>query len=144
VLLVSGSCSHKEVFFDFHSIKNASWERNDVAVFEVNITDSIHPYEVFVEIRNNENYTFSNIWLFVDFKTPGGSIRTDTIGMDLADIYGKWYGNGISLHCLSTLYEKSIRFPYTGTYTYTIRHGMRDNPLKGISDIGLKVSKKTD
>jgi gliding motility-associated lipoprotein GldH len=144
VLLASGSCSPKEAFFNFHSIKNASWERNDIATFEVNITDSIYPYEVFVEIRSNEDYAYSNIWLFVDFKTPGGSIRTDTISMDLADVYGKWYGSGINLHSLSAPYEKSIRFPYTGTYTYVIRHGMRDNPLKGISDIGLKILKKTD
>jgi gliding motility-associated lipoprotein GldH len=144
VLPVFISCSHNEVFFEYHSIKNATWTRDNIADFEVNITDSIQLYEVSVEIRNNEDYPFSNIWLFVDFKTPEGSVRTDTISADLADIYGKWYGTGLSLHSLSIPYEQSIRFPYTGIYTYSIRQGMRNNPLKGISDIGLKVSKKAD
>ncbi|GHT07927.1 gliding motility lipoprotein GldH [Bacteroidia bacterium] len=138
------ACSHKEVFFEFHSVKNAHWDREDAAVFEVNIENNANRYDISLEVRNDDDYSFRNIWLFVDLKTPEGSVRTDTINADLADIFGKWYGKGLSLHTLSIPYEAGIRFPNPGIYTYTIRQGMRENPLKGISDIGLKVSKKTD
>jgi gliding motility-associated lipoprotein GldH len=138
------ACSHKEVFFEFHSIENAAWNREDTAVFEVNIETHSIPFDISLEVRNNEDYSFRNIWLFVDFKTPTGSIRTDTVNADLADVYGKWYGKGLSLHTLSIPYETAFHFPYPGTYTFVIRQGMRENPLKGISDIGLKVSKKSD
>ena len=69
--------------------------------------------------------------------------RADTISADLADVYGKWYGKGMSLYNLSIPYETSVLFPDTGIYVYSIRQGMRENPLKGITDIGLKVSKKS-
>jgi gliding motility-associated lipoprotein GldH len=144
LLLSFFSCSHKEVFFDFHSVVDASWARADTAVFEVNITDAAIPYDIFVEIRHNEHYPFSNIWLFVNVETPERSVRTDTIGVDLADVYGKWYGKGFSLHNFSIPYEKSFLFPHPGVYTFSICQGMRDNPLKGVSDIGLKISKKSD
>jgi len=138
------SCSQKEVFFDYYTFANAEWNRDNPAVFNVNITNNSKPYDVSLEIRNNDDYPFSNIWLFIDYQTPGGNLRTDTVGADLADIYGKWYGKGLSLYNLSIPYETSVLFPDTGTYVYTIHQGMRENPLKGISDIGLKVLKKTD
>jgi gliding motility-associated lipoprotein GldH len=138
------ACSHEELFFEFHSVKNAQWNREDAAVFEVNIENHANRYDLSLEVRNDDDYPFQNIWLFVDLKTPEGSVRTDTINADLADIYGKWYGKGLSLHTLSIPYETGFRFPNPGIYTYTIRQGMRENPLKGISDIGLKVSKKAN
>ena len=143
ISLISGivSCSHKEIFFEYHSFANAEWSRENPAIFNVKIEDNSQPYDVSIVLRNNNNYPFSNIWLFIDYKTPAGIGRTDTVGADLADVYGKWYGKGLSLYNLSIPYETSILFPDTGTYIYSIRQGMRENPLKGISDIGLKVSK---
>jgi gliding motility-associated lipoprotein GldH len=137
------SCSHREVFFNYHSFAGAEWNRDDSAVFNVKIDDNSQLYNVSFELRHNADYPFSNIWLFVDYKLPDGSSRTDTIGADVADIYGKWYGKGMSLYNLSIPYETSVLFSDTGTYIYSVRQGMRDNPLKGISDIGLKVSKKS-
>ena len=136
------SCSRKEIFFNFHSFANAEWNRNDPAVFNVNIEDNSQPYDVSIELRNNNYYSFSNIWLFIDCKAPGGNSRTDTIEVDLADANGKWYGEGLSLYSLSIPHETSVLFPDTGIYRYSISQGMQENPLKGISDIGLKISKK--
>ena len=145
VLTILGivSCSHKEIFFDYYSFVNAEWDRDNPAVFNVKIEDNTQLYNVSIELRNNDNYPFSNIWLFIDYKTPDGNNRTDTISADLADVYGKWYGKGLSLYNLSIPYENSVLFPDTGIYSYSIRQGMQENPLKGISDIGIRVSKKS-
>jgi gliding motility-associated lipoprotein GldH len=143
-LLLLVSCSHNEIFFEYHSFKTDGWDRNDAAIYHININDTTNLFDVSFEIRNQSDYPFRNIWLFVDFQMPGGSVRTDTLGANLADVYGKWYGKGISLYSLTIPYETSVRFPKKGTYTYAIRQGMRENPLKGISDIGLKLSKKTN
>ena len=145
ILMVSGimSCSHKEVFFEYRSFPNAEWNRSDIAGFNVKIDDKSQAYDISIELRNNDSYSFSNIWLFVDYKMPDGKSRTDTVSADLADVYGKWYGKGISLYSLSIPFETSVLFPDTGIFVYAIRQGMREDPLKGISDIGLKVSKKS-
>jgi len=138
------SCSHNEIFLKYHSFNKEGWDRKDAAVFHINIDNTTDLFDVSLEIRNNNDYPFHNIWLFVDSQTPGSNVRTDTIGVDLTDDYGKWHGKGISLYSLAVPYKTAIRFPQKGTYTYSIRHGMSKNPLKGISDIGLKISKKTD
>jgi len=137
------ACSHREIFFEYHSFANAEWSRDEPAVFNVKIENNSQPYNVSLELRNNDDYPFSNIWLFIDYKMPDGKSRADTIGADLANVYGKWYGKGLSLYNLSIPYETAILFPDTGTYVYSIRQGMRIDPLKGISDIGLKISKKS-
>jgi gliding motility-associated lipoprotein GldH len=138
------SCAHEEIFFEYHSLNENGWNREEPAVFQLNIEDSVMTYDTYLAVRNNNDYSFCNLWLFVDINAPYGSIRTDTISIDLADIYGKWYGKGLSLYNLTVPYEKSFRFPKKGLYTYIIRQGMRENPLKGISDVGLKISKKLD
>ena len=137
------SCSNNEVFFIYYPLANAEWDRNNPVVFDVKIDDNSQPYNVSIELRNNNDYSFSNIWLFIDYKMPNGNYRTDTIGAEVADVYGKWYGKGLSYYNLSIPYEMSVLYPDTGTYIYSIRQGMRENPLKGISDIGLKVSKNS-
>jgi gliding motility-associated lipoprotein GldH len=138
------SCAPDEIFFEYHSLNENGWNKEEAAVFQLNIDDSTMVYDTYLAIRNNNDYPFSNLWLFVDINAPDGSIRTDTVNIDLADVYGKWYGKGLSLYNLTVPYEKSFRFPKKGLYRYVIRQGMRENSLKGISDIGLKISKKLD
>jgi gliding motility-associated lipoprotein GldH len=138
------NCSNQELFSEFHSFPKSEWDKSEMVRFEVDVTDDSPRYDVSLEIRNNNNYPFRNLWLFIDFQTPTGSLRSDTLQVELADMYGKWYGKGISLYAYSFPYELNVQYPDTGKYVYTIRHGIRENPLKGISDIGLRVSRKTD
>ncbi|MDH8701205.1 gliding motility-associated lipoprotein GldH [Dysgonomonadaceae bacterium PH5-43] len=136
------SCSNKETFSEFHSFSNSEWDKSDTAKFEVVISNNVD-YEVSLQIRNNNDYSFRNLWLFVDCTNPTGQTRHDSINVELADVYGNWYGKGISLYSLTIPYE-NIQQQDSGLYRYSIRHGMREDVLKGISDIGLTVSKKTD
>lgn len=141
IALFACSCSNKETYSEFYSFKEAAWTQEECASFEVEISDTLALYSVFLDIRNNNDYPFRNIWLFVDTPTQEGT-QTDTIQVELADIYGKWHGNGLSKFTYSTVYKKDYKFPSSGTYSYSIRHGMRENPLRGISDIGLRIEKQ--
>ena len=144
LLFLATACTSKEVFSEFHSFSESVWTRSEKVNFEVSIPDSTQQYDVFLEIRNNNNYPFRNLWLFVDITTPDGKQRKDTVNAELADVYGKWHGKGISLYSFSFAYESNIQYPDTGTYTYSVAQGMRIDSLNGISDIGLTVLKKTN
>lgn len=141
-LLCFSSCTHQEAYYRFHSFDNSVWHKDSVACFEVSVADSLSAHDVFLEIRNNNAYPYKNIWLFVDFELPSGSVRKDTIECILADEFGKWYGNGLSLYNLTVPYEENLIFPQTGIYTYKIRQAMRNDILTGISDIGVKIVDK--
>ena len=135
------ACTNKNVYTDFYSLKNAEWDKDSICRFEFEITDTLNPLNVFVEIRNNNNYQYSNLWLFIDIKTPSGAIRRDTMNCKLADDMGKWYGQGISIYEFEAPYEKSVIYTQSGIYTLSIRHGMRNNILEGITEIGFKLQK---
>jgi gliding motility-associated lipoprotein GldH len=135
------ACSQKEVFSEFHSFPEAEWQRNERVNFKIDRQpDNTQSRDVFLEIRNNNHYPFRNLWLFVDIIAPNGERRCDTINVELADVYGKWHGRGISLYSNSFLYEPEVKYPLPGIYTYSIRQGMREEVLQGISDIGITVT----
>lgn len=144
LFLVITSCSNREVFSEFRSFPQGKWDQQEALRFEVPVKDVSAHYDIFFEIRNNNEYPFRNIWLFVNYQTPRKELRSDTLQVELADAYGKWYGKGLSLFTYSFPYELNVQYSDTGIYTYTVFQGMRENPLKGISDVGLKILKKID
>ena len=142
LLLLLIACKKDEIFSEFRSFPNAEWDKQQALRFEVPVHDISVPYNVNIELRHNNRYPFCNIWLFVEYQTPSGSTRADTLHTYLADAYGKWYGKGISLYTCSFPYQEHVQYPDTGTYVYTIRQGMRADVLQGVSDIGLCISKE--
>jgi len=141
LFLLLTACTQDELFSEFHSFSRAEWDKRESVCFEVPVYDISVPYNVIIELRHNNGYPFRNIWLFVEHQTPSGNMRTDTVDIYLADTYGKWHGKGIGLHSYSFPYQANVQYPDTGTHVYTMRQGMRSDVLKGISDIGLRVSK---
>ncbi|MDL2222920.1 gliding motility lipoprotein GldH [Bacteroidales bacterium OttesenSCG-928-M11] len=141
LLFLLSACNPKEIYSEFHSLPDAIWNKNNPAVFEVEVQDSTLAYDLFINVRNNNNYSFQNLWLFIESNDETGNITKDTLNIELADIYGKWHGKGFSIYSLSFPYKESYRYPNCGKYTYKIEHGMREETLLGVSDIGFVVSK---
>ena len=133
------SCT-KEALYDQHQpMENALWEKNKEYYFSFQVTDISMPYDVTLEIRNNNLYPFQNLWVFCSEEQPIGPLKRDTIECMLADDYGKWHGKGISLFQSSFPVRKKFSFPHTGQYTFSVRQGMRNDSLPGIQEIGIRV-----
>lgn len=137
------SCSKDTVYNEFQSVRNKMWDKQDEYYFNFEIQDNSVPYDVLLQLRNNDTYPYQNIWIFTDERqTSGnGNIVKDTIEQILADDFGKWKGNGITLFQSKIILRQQYHFPDTGKYTIGIRHGMRNNQLRGIEDIGLFIEK---
>ena len=91
-----------------------------------------------IYVRHTERYPYQNMWLFVD-----DNGYRDTIEFYLADDRGQWLGNKQNGFIeMPVLYEDTKQFADTGRYTLTIRHGMRDSLLRGITDIGMEIRKQ--
>lgn len=145
VMLLLAACSfnHNTVYYSYLHTPGKGWARKDTLVFPVTVRDSLKPYKVRVEIRNQAFYPYEDLYLFISHNTEDSAIFiTDTIRYMLADKSGKWVGTG-----LGTLFQNS--FPYyrfiplhPGKYTFKVTHGMKDEALQGITDIGLKVDRE--
>jgi gliding motility-associated lipoprotein GldH len=111
--------------------------------FDVEIKDVQSTYNYYINIRNNGDYPFSNLYLFLQTTFPDGKMARDTIECMLADYNGKWLGSGItSVKFNRLLFQKGVRFPQKGKYVFELEQAMRVKDLKGISDIGIKLEKE--
>ncbi len=139
------ACDSKRVFEDYKQIAPGGWNKDSLKVFEFEAVDATQHHNLYINIRNKGNYPNSNIWLFLQIKSPSGEILTDTVEYILAEPNGKWRGSGIGdLFDNQFLYKQNVYFPETGTYQFSIQQGMRTEVLEGIHDIGLRIEKKTN
>jgi len=141
MLLMLASCRKKTEFEEFVAIPD-TWNNSNLVHFNVNITDTLTPQNVYISVRHSGKYEFSNLYLFVTAVSPNGNIKRDTVEMVMADEHGKWQGKGAaSVFTLYYPYKTNIRFPVAGIYTFTIEQAMWIRDLKNISNIGLMIEK---
>lgn len=143
-LICLNSCDNNLVFEKYKPIQNAKWHKDSVIVFKFPVTDTINQKNLLVDIRNEINYNYSNLWLFIEMVAPDGNTEKDTFGLTLANPAGKWLGEGFGKkRTQQVIYKRNMSFPISGEYIVKIQHGMRDEILEGISDVGFRVEKNT-
>lgn len=138
-----GCKNSSEVFLEFKPLDKEGWSKNEIISFDVPITDIASTYNIYLIVRNTEQYPYQNFWVFTDEFAPETELSVkDTIECYLADNRGKWLGSGIgSVYEMPVLWQQNIKFEKAGTYTFRFTHGMRIDVLRGVKDIGLKVEK---
>jgi gliding motility-associated lipoprotein GldH len=136
------SCGRKDFFVDNVPVQDAVWPAGKFYRFEVPVNDTSGIYNIYVQIRNDGRYAYSNLWLFIRTNSPTGATLRDTVECRLADDQGRWIGRGSGgRFSLEIPLRYHIRFPVTGLYTFEIDQGMRDRELKYITDLGLRIEK---
>lgn len=140
ILLIWTACDSKRVFEAYHSIDSEGWHKDSLELFIFEISDTTKAYNVNVNIRNHGNYVFSNLWMFIDVVAPDSTVLRDTVEFELAEPSGRWYGRGLGdLYDAQYKYRRNVMFPSKGTYQINLQQAMRDDVLKGISDVGIRV-----
>ena len=140
------SCDSNKVYEEYIEVKNAVWEREQVANFEFDSKDTESPHNLYINIRNSGDYPYSNLYLFVTIKGPDGQFNTDTINIVLQDKRGKWYGKGVGdLYDYQKPFIGGFKFAQEGKYLISLEQAMRvENGLKGITDVGIRVEKAAE
>lgn len=144
VILFVSSCDENRVFDDYKSIPMSGWEKDSLVNFSFNIANTRQEYNLYLNVRNKTSFNYSNLWLFVEITDPGSAVtEKDTVEIILArEPSGKWLGEGFGgLKTRVSTFRSYFTFDKMGDYNVTIRQGMRENNLKGISDIGFRVEK---
>tara|TARA_R110002049_G_scaffold307520_1_gene508213 strand:- start:25512 stop:26006 length:495 start_codon:yes stop_codon:yes gene_type:complete len=140
------SCDSNQVYDVYKPVPN-QWHKDSVVTFNVTPPDSINAYNLFVNLRNTNDYKFSNLFLIVEMVFPHGKTVTDTLEYRMADPSGKLLGTGLTDVKENKLwYKDQVIFNETGTYKVNIQHAMRENgkvngvvELEGITDVGFRI-----
>lgn len=142
-------CDSNAVFDVYKSVPN-QWNKNSIADFKFIAPDTLNNYNLYVNVRNTNDYKFNNLFLIVELNYPNGKVLKDTLEYKMAKPNGELLGTGFSDIKENKLwykgYEKPFKFTEEGEYKVNIQHAMRENGsingidnLKGITDIGFRV-----
>lgn len=126
-------------------ISDAQWHRDSVGAFGFTSAEN-EAHGITVLLRLNNDYAFRNCFLFITLKDSlGHGLLTDTVMLNVADKTGKWLGSGLgeTKSLEHALPQFSGEYP-RGRYTIALSHGMRQNPLQGVVDIGIRMSTTND
>lgn len=138
------ACQKKSVFSDYKALRGSKWHQDSVLRFDMTVPDSSRLYNLFLNVRNEGRYPYSNLWLFVKIIPPKGQVVNDTINLSLASPEGKWFGHGLGdLYDMKYPYKQATFFPMAGYYRFEVRQGMRTDEgiLKGIHDFGITLDR---
>jgi len=143
------SCNDKTDFNLYKSIDTEGWKANEKVSFEFDIKDTILPKNVFINIRNNSEYEFSNLYVITELIFPNKTMVIDTLQYEMADETGMFLGDGFTeIKENKLFYKEKKKFPVSGKYIFNVRHAMRKNGainpiefLKGIQDVGFSIEK---
>jgi gliding motility-associated lipoprotein GldH len=145
-VIIFCSCDKKRVFDEYKSV-GKSWKKDSIVTFNFNQIDTIKPFNLFVNIRNNDDYGFNNLFLIVAMQQPDGLVRKDTLQYEMANPDGTLMGEGFSdIKENKLFYKEKVRFAKAGNYKIRIQQAIRKtgkvegvSDLDGITEVGFRI-----
>jgi len=143
ILIIASACDNKKVYDSNISLPEDGWKNTSAVFFkDVLISDTVALQNFYIRVRNADDYSYSNFFLFLTTKLPNGKFSRDTIEIKLAELNGKWLGKGFGhFKDNQVLIRKAMRFPLSGNYEFTIEQAMREEYLTGIANIGIRIER---
>lgn len=140
------SCDKKLVFDEYKSIGN-SWNQDSILTFKLPKLESEKRYNLYVNVRDNNDYPFDNLFLIVSLEQPNKKVVVDTLEYKMANPDGTLMGEGFTDIKESKLfYKENVPFIQKGEYKIHIQQAVRQTGkiagvenLNGITEIGFRV-----
>lgn len=143
------SCDSNSVFDEYKPVPN-QWHKDSLVSFKFTAPDTLDNYNLYVNLRNTNDYQFNNLYLIVELNYPNGKAIKDTLEYKMAAPNGELLGAGFSDVKENKLWYRGYNLPFkfaeNGEYTVIVQHAMRKNGevegvenLEGITDVGFRI-----
>lgn len=140
------SCDSNRVFDEYQSVPN-QWQKDNIVEFEFTPTDTLSSYNLFINLRNTNDYKYNNLFLIAEIDFPNGKSVVDTLEYKMAQPNGELLGTGFTDVKENKLwYKENFTFNESGIYKIKVQHAMRENGsidgvdvLEGVTDIGFRI-----
>jgi len=147
MLLLLFSCDKKRVFDEYKSV-GKSWHKDSIVTFTLPKLDPKKQYDLFLNVRDNNEYPFNNLFVIVSLEQPNKTTAVDTLEYQMANPDGSLLGDGFTdVKDNKLVYKKRMKFN-DGVYKIHIKHAVRQTgkvpgvlKLDGITDVGFRIEK---
>ncbi|WP_235969831.1 gliding motility lipoprotein GldH [Pedobacter planticolens] len=144
VLLFLAGCGDNDLVDTNMSISDNSWTYANSTKATVEIKNPNQSYQFYFKLRHTTDYRYANLYVVMHLKGNGLN-KSTRYQFKLAKNDGEWLGKGSgNLYTYNFPLLTNYRFEKPGKYEIEIEQNMRDNPLIGISDVGITVAKEGD
>jgi gliding motility-associated lipoprotein GldH len=107
------------------------------------ITDTATLYNIYIVVRHTDAYHFNNMFVRATVKEPGDlNGRTGDYDLQLATNSKGWIGTAMDdIYDARLLIQPKTKFRKTGTYHIILEQLMREDPLKSVLSVGMRVER---
>lgn len=148
LLIIVTSCDKKRIFDDYKKVGQV-WHKDSIVSFSVEQKDTVTKHNLYINLRNNKDYPFNNLFLIVEMNQPNKKTIVDTLEYQMAKPDGTLMGKGLTDTKDNKLfYKENFVFPKSGNYQVHIQQAVRKSgkiegiiALEGVTDVGLRIEK---
>ena len=143
-LLLAACTLPSDVFEKDMVIPGQQWESSfkPRIDFTIKEEDTAALYNIYLVLRHSDAYNYNNLWVKGTVWEPGDTIpRSQRYDLVLATNKG-WLGSGMDdIYEHRVLVQPGTKFKKPGTYSFMIEQVMREDPLKHVLNVGVRVEK---
>lgn len=133
------ACNPNIIFEKYEDVPGESWNRYKVMEFTANIPDS-GQYNITLCLRHTTDYEMANLWCFVSTRSQLSQQLRDTVNIKIAEPDGRWTGSGNAIKTIEQpINLNPVNLPQ-GKVIFRIEQGMRIENMKGVKNVGIKIS----
>ena len=142
IVLLAGCTDPNAVIDQNNAVPDHNWSYLSKFNYTVKIDDVKLAYNLYMNLRVTADYKYSNLFVLITQTAPDKKVIIKRYELKLANQQGEWLGKGSgNLYSYQTPFLTNYKFLEKGTYQFSIEQNMRDNPLREVSDVGLRVEK---
>jgi gliding motility-associated lipoprotein GldH len=145
LFLFLAACNKINVYEKHAAIPGFSWSKTFAPQFEFENTSAQSRYRIFLVVRHTNAYKYGNLWVRLNITPKGDSTQSEEFNIALTRNNEQWAGTG-----MDDIYElrRELKFQKIrlekdiSACTFSLEQIMRDDPLKNIMNVGLRIEKK--
>lgn len=142
IILFAGCTDANAIIDQNNAVPDHNWSYLSKFNYTVKINDEKLAYTLYMNLRVTADYKYSNLFVLITQTAPDKKSIIKRYELKLANQQGEWLGKGSgNLYSYQTPFLTNYKFPEKGIYHISIEQNMRDNPLREVSDVGLRVEK---
>jgi len=127
------------------ALPEQQWQGNYHPSFDFDIRDddTANRYNVYLVLRHTDAYNYNNIWIRGTVKQPGDpTTRSERYDLMLATNDKGWLGSGMDdIYEHRVQIQQETKFTHPGKYSFTLEQIMREDPLKHVLNVGVRIEK---
>lgn len=138
-----GGCDESIVFHQYASTSILGWEKNDTLEFNIPRLATTDRYREEIDVRISNEYPFKSINLVIEQQfLPGKRVKRDVLRCQFTDTKGHLKGCGTNFYQYRYVLD-DIVLRQNDSVHITIKHDMKREIIPGISDIGVRLTRKS-